>query len=458
MSEPGPRRRHERVLVFGAGVTGRAVAESLARRGAQVVMADDHATADHARWAEGAGVEWVGAPDATATAALVRECDLIVPAPGLPERHPLFAAAESAGTPVHGELDLAAQWDPRPCLAVTGTNGKTTVVTLATEMLRASGVRATSAGNTEVPLVAAIEDPEPEVFVVEASSFRLATATEFRPTVGTWLNFAPDHLDVHASLASYEAAKARIWRGLGADPSRLAVANGDDAVVMAHAASLPSVQTFGFATRDRTPDWGLAVDAALSTPAHEMWADPHELWSDRPFDLANVQAAAATARAGGATAEGTRQAALAFRGLPHRVELVGEADGVRYYDDSKATTPHAAMAAVRSASASKVVLIAGGRNKGIDLSELASLAPRLRVVIAIGEAGPTIARIFAAADVAVTSAASMDEAVAAAADAAQPGDAVLLSPGCASFDWYADYAARGDHFARVCRARMGVRA
>ena len=287
--------------------------------------------------------------------------DGVLPSPGVPERHPVFAIAAAAGVPVRSEFDLAATWDRRPFLAITGTDGKTTVTTMVTAMLRASGVRAVAAGNIDVPLVAAIDDPEPEVFVVEASSFRLSHATVFRPTVATWLNVAADHQDVHLSVSGYHAAKARVWANLTADD--LAVANADDPVVLAHAGGVPRLQTFGLGGPG-TADWYVDGSMLRGPDALEI-VDVGELHRSLPHDVANALAAAATAMNGGAVIDGVRTALREFRGLPHRVELVGEAGGVRYFDDSKATAPHATLAAV--AGFRSVVLIAGGRNKGLDL-------------------------------------------------------------------------------------------
>src|SRR4029450_10549977 len=169
------------------------------------------------------GRDVVAAPAADELVALVAAAEAVLPAPGLPARHPVFALARAAGVPVLSEFDLASWWGDRPLLAVTGTDGKTTVTTLVRDMLVASGRAAVAVGNTPVPLVAAIDDPGTDVFVVEASSFRLEHSQRFAPAVGTWLNFAPDHLDSHPDMASYEAAKARIWRDQTAD--QVAVGN-----------------------------------------------------------------------------------------------------------------------------------------------------------------------------------------------------------------------------------------
>jgi UDP-N-acetylmuramoylalanine--D-glutamate ligase len=448
-----------KALVVGLGVTGVAVARALVAHGHDVVAADDAPPDPAARAAaDDLGLDLAVAPSAAELAALVAAADAVLPAPGLPARHPLFPAARRAGVPVLSEFDLASWWDDRPLLAITGTDGKTTVTTLVRDMLLASGVAAVAVGNTPVPLVAAIDEPATDVFVVEASSFRLEHSQRFAPAVATWLNFAPDHLDSHPDLASYEAAKARIWRDQS--PDQVAVGNADDPVVARHLADAPARQvTFGLAGgADFALAGGPAPGGRLTGPGAGHGdtveiARVEDLPRALPHDIANGLAATATALAGGASLEGVRRGLLDFRGLPHRVALVGEAGGVRFYDDSKATTPHAAATAI--AGFASVVLIAGGRNKGLDLRMLADSAGSIRAVVAIGEAAPAVAAAFAGVRP-VTRADSMDEAVRAAVDAARPGDAVLLSPGCASYDWYGSYGERGDDFARAVREVAGA--
>lgn len=439
----------ERALVVGLGITGAAVAAALLARGADVVVVDDAPGPTTRARAEALGLELHPAPGPDGWGALLADRTAVLPSPGVPDAHPVVGAAAEAGLPVLSELDLAAAWDDRPLVAVTGTNGKTTVVTLVTAMLDAAGLRATDAGNTEVPLVAAIDDPEVDVFVVEASSFRLGHSHAFAPAVGTWLNFAPDHLDVHASLGAYEQAKARLWERLPADGT--AVANADDPVVVRHAPRDGRTVTFGLGGVG-SADWTVA-EGALVDPGGEVVLPVAELWRDLPHDRANALAAAASAVPAGADLDAVRAGLLGFTGLRHRVELVGQGDGVRWFDDSKATTPHATLSAVEGFAS--VVLVAGGRNKGIDLTPLADAAPRLRAVVAIGDAAPDVAAAFDGLRPVVV-AGSMAEAVAAAADLARPGDDVLLSPGCASFDWYRSYGERGDDFAAEVRRRLAA--
>jgi UDP-N-acetylmuramoylalanine--D-glutamate ligase len=288
-----------------------------------------------------------------------------------------------------------------------------------------------------------------EVVVAEVSSFQLALTTTFRPAVGAWLNFSADHLDWHPTVDDYRGAKARLWANSG--PGDVAVANHEDPVVLS-ASEVPrargaTVRTFGVSGGEYT-----LREGALVGPDGAAVARVDELARTMPHDVVDALCALATASAAGASAEGCRQGLLAFRGLPHRVELVGEANGVRFYDDSKATTPGAVLAAVEGCA--PAVLIAGGRNKGLDLSVLGAVASRLRGVVAIGEATEEIAAAFAGS-VPVARAQSMAGAVEAAFAVARPGDSVVLSPACASFDWYGSYAERGDDFARWARAVPG---
>ena len=429
----------ERPLVVGLGVTGEAVARQLLRRGAAVTVTDDRPTGGARARAGQLGLHLVEAPSPDELARLVGAADVVLPTPGLPFGHPAIGLALAAGKPVWSELELAARWDHRPVVAVTGTNGKTTVTTLVAAMLTAAGRRVVAAGNNELPLVDAL-DLDVDAFVVEASSFRLQFTERFRPAVAAWLNLAADHLDWHPTVEHYAAAKARMWAFQG--PDDLAVANAEDPAVLAATAGIAArVVTFGLAAGDFR-----VVGGSLRAPSGEEIAHASALPRRLPHDLANALAASATALGAGATTGACRVALEGFTGLPHRVQLVGEAGGVRWYDDSKATTPDAVLAAATGFDS--VVLIAGGRNKGLDLGVLRGLAPRLRGVVAIGEAAADVVAAFAgAAPTAV--AASMDEAVARAAELARPGDVVLLSPACASFDWYRSYAQRGDDFARA---------
>jgi UDP-N-acetylmuramoylalanine--D-glutamate ligase len=353
-------------------------------------------------------------------------------------------------------VDLGAEAASRQgkrLVAVTGTNGKTTVTTLVAAMLDASGVHALGAGNIGFALLDAA-DADVDVLVAEVSSFQLACTTEaFRPRVAVLLNVAPDHLDWHGSFDDYAAAKARVFANQRGDD--LVVFNGDDPVAARLVERAPA-QRVAFTLEARVGAYQIA-DGALVDAAGAPIVDVTSLPFTAPHDHANALAGAAAAMAVDATREGIARALREYPRLHHRVARIGNAGGVHYFDDSKATNPHATVAAVSAFGEreGRVVLIAGGRNKGLDLSVLRSLAPRLRAVVAIGEASDDVEAAFAGA-VPVARAESMHDAVTTAAGRAQAGDVVLLSPACASFDWYPSYSARGDDFAREV-ARLSER-
>jgi UDP-N-acetylmuramoylalanine--D-glutamate ligase len=394
------------------------------------------------------GVELHTAPDEATIETLVGWADVVAPSPGVAETHAVIRAALAAGRPVRSEIDLAYEWEqqraggPRPMLAVTGTDGKTTTTLLATDMLIAAGLNAVAVGNTEVPLVEVIGDDTIEAFVVECSSFRLQWTTMFRAEAAVWLNLAPDHLNWHADLDGYEAAKARMW--MFQRPTDTAVGFVDDPVVMARLAAAPGRHvTFGLSAGDYRCTGG-----TLTGPAGAICA-VSEMRRSLPHDITNALAAAALVQQAGLADTPAIAAALRdFVGPAHRLELVGDADGVRWYNDSKATTPHAALTAIRAFDS--LVLIAGGKNKGLDLGELASEPQRMRGVVAIGEAADLIATVFDGI-CPVRRAATMADAIETASTMATAGDAIVLSPACASFDWYPQgpnggYPARGIDF------------
>jgi UDP-N-acetylmuramoylalanine--D-glutamate ligase len=444
-------------LVYGLAETGLAVARALVARGEAVLVADDTVTDERRAAASSLGLTLGEPPSATELERLVDRADTVVPSPGVPEGHDLIRLARRRGTPVLSELDLAWTWEqarlvgPRPMVAFTGTDGKTTTSLLAMAMVTASGRRALHAGNDGLPLVAAIDRDDVDVFVVECSSFRLAWAERFAPLGACWLNLGRDHLNWHRSMASYGDAKARVWEHQR--PEDVAVGNAEDPVVASHLARAPARHvTFGAATADYRVDHGWLVGpsggfASIDAMARRL-----------PHDITNALAAAATVlETDLATATGVAEALTAFAHPPHRIQLVVEKDGVGWYDDSKATTPHAVVTALRGFDS--VVLLAGGRNKNLDLGELADAADHVKAVVAIGEAADAVAAVFSGrCPVVVVGGrdARMAEAVEAAAGLAAAGDVVLLSPACASYDWYTSYARRGDDFAAEVRRLVGV--
>jgi UDP-N-acetylmuramoylalanine--D-glutamate ligase len=438
-------------VVVGYGVTGRAVAKWLSARGQHVLVLDDRADDEMAAAGGAAGVEVVPTPgtDEELRAAL-SGASLVVPSPGVPVGHPVYRLAAELDLPVRAEIELASELcEASPntrLLAITGTNGKTTVTTLVTAILEQDGFRAVAAGNIGLPLIEAAQGDH-QFVVAEVSSFQLQYTERFRPSVGCWLNLAPDHLDWHPDMDHYASAKARIWANQG--PGDRAVFNADDPTVAARVEAVPAgVARISFSSQAAA--LFSVVGEELAGPGGEPFMPIAELPRALPHDISNSLAAAAVAVSAGATPEACRVALASTAPLPHRVALVACAGGVSWYDDSKATTPASVLAAV--AGFRSVVLIAGGRNKGLDLSVLADAVPPVRAVVGIGEAGPEVVSAFSER-VPTALATSMEEAVAQAAAVAVAGDAVLLSPGCASFDWYRSYAARGDDFARIVTNR-----
>jgi UDP-N-acetylmuramoylalanine--D-glutamate ligase len=432
-----------RVVIVGFATTGQAVASTLSDLGVAVTALDDsRAVAEECRTM---GVELRQTPGRDELRALVADADLVVVSPGVPPSHAIF----SAGTreKVVSEVELASSMTRAPIVAITGTNGKTTVANLVDAMLRASGKRSMAAGNIGLPLITVATRDDLDVIVAEVSSFQLALSPTFRPTVGTWLNFAPNHLDWHPSSEEYFSAKARIWAHQRVDD--VAIANADDDAIAAAAARAPGrVVTFGATKGDFRLD-GDEMVAADGT----VLARSSDLVRDLPHDRLNALAAIVTAQEAGANHDGIIEA-LRTTGPPaHRLEFVATVSTVSYYDDSKATTPAAVVAALRGFPS--IVLILGGKNKGLDLSAIKSAAgvegaAALRGVVAIGESAADVERIFAP-EYPVRRGETMADAVRAAASLARAGDAVLLSPGCASFDWYASYEARGDDFKDAVR-------
>ena len=388
-------------------------------------------------------------PAPTGTPTPRKRAHVVVPSPLVTEAHPAVVAARAAGVPVRSEIDLAADRARVPIVAVTGTNGKTTVTSLTAAMLDASGRRATAAGNIGRTLLDAVDD-DVDVLVAEVSSFQLAFAETFRPRVAVLLGLAEDHLDWHETFENYVAAKARVFEHQRGDD--LLVFDGDDAVASAVATGAPA-RRVAVTLRAAATAFHVAGDE-LRAPDGHAFASVADMRRALPHDRTNALAAAAAAFEVGATEPGVRDALARYETMPHRVALVGEHGGVQFVDDSKATNPHATMHAV--AAFDSVVLLAGGRNKGLDLAALAGAADRIRAVVAFGEAAPEVNAAFAGIRP-VEVVGTMRDAVVVGAALAQPGDVVLLSPACASFDAYPNYGARGDDFAAEVRAYVARR-
>lgn len=442
------------ILVIGCARTGVAVAERLRVEGLEVTVVEENpgdgpGYADRAARLRACGATLVEGPAPVVARDLVAAAELVVPSPLVAPDHPLLVSAASLGVPVRAEIDLAAERAAVPLVAVTGTNGKTTVTSLTATLLAASGRNAAAAGNIGRPLIEAVSDPGLDVIVAEVSSFQLEFAPGFRPAVAVVLAVTPDHLDWHGGFDRYVAAKARITAGQGADD--LLVFDADDPVASGIAAG-SGARRVGVSVRPDALGCARVADGDLVAPDGAVIAPVASLRRALSHDLTNALAAATAAGAAGATAAGIRAGLADYETMPHRVALVGESGGVRWYDDSKATNPDATLRAVSSFPS--VVLLAGGRNKGLDLGVLAERADRLRGVVAFGEAAPEVAAAFAPTGTPVVIVGTVPEAVSAAVGIARPGDAVLLSPACASFDAYDGYAARGDDFAGAVRGRV----
>jgi len=438
--------------VLGLGASGAAVARLLAERGEHVTVMDDRdddVLAARASALRGLGVAArLGGGDDD----LLAGQDAIVVSPGVPQAHPLIAAAQAAGLAVWSEPELAVRLNAgrTRVVAVTGTNGKTTT----TELLGAC-LDAPTAGNIGTPLADVLGgDAPPPLVVAELSSFQLRFTETLRSDVGVLLNVAPDHLDWHGSLAAYGAAKAQVWARQR--PQDWAVVNRDDAGARTVAEAHPPpgrTAWFGLGA----PDGGAVgiesgwIVQRVRDDAPERVVAVDAMALRGPHNVANACAAVAAALCAGGDPARIASTVAGFAPGPHRMELVATVRGVDWVNDSKATNPHAAAAALSAYPS--VIWIAGGLNKGLSFDELASLLRgRVRLALTIGASGPDLAAVARAAGIEVAEAGTLDEAVRLAAEAARPGDTVLLSPACASMDQFRDYAERGERFRALAGA------
>jgi UDP-N-acetylmuramoylalanine--D-glutamate ligase len=435
-----------RVLVIGLGMSGVSASRFCAERGAAVVAVDERPQSQLPHLESlslGPGVEvrtGAAIPDPS-------DFDLVVPSPGVPPTR--FAQGAQR---IWGDIELTARALSVPLVAVTGTNGKSTVVRLIESMLQAADVRARAAGNIGSPALSLVAEPL-DVAVLEVSSFQLESIESFRPKVAVFLNATPDHLDRHRSFEDYVRAKAAIFSRQEADD--IAVLNFDDPVARRLASSLrgrvlyfsrrsPQVEGISWdAGRIRLSGLGERIEINLDLTALPNLQGPH--------NLENVLAATAAVWALGANPQQAIAALLDFEGLPHRCQEVASAEGVRFVDDSKATNVGAAQRSLESFPRG-VVWIAGGREKATDFAALAETAvARVRHAFLIGEASDALATALAGR-IEVTRCTSIEEAVASAAEIAEAGEVVLLAPACASFDQFTGFEERGERFARAARS------
>ncbi len=423
-----------RVLVVGLATSGRAAALLLARQGHEVIAVD--AAEVRADELEAVGVEVRAPYDAAVT-----DIELVVKSPGVPATAPPVAAAIEAGVPVISEIELAAGLLENPLIAVTGTNGKTTTVELTAALLRAAGMPARACGNQGTPLSGLVGEVDPdEWLVVECSSFQLEDTRDFHPRAAALINITPDHLDRHGTLADYAAAKMRIFANqvLG------------DLAILPDGMDAPGGAPARRVTGAPAPDAVAWSDGGLHLVGYGKLLD----WDDVPLRGAhnrqNAMIAAALAAHAGAGADGIAAGLRAFTGVPHRLEVVGVADGVTYVNDSKATNPDAAIAAL-DAYPSGVHLVAGGRGKGTAFDALAAAAEGVVRAYLIGETAADLAEALAAAGIAHERHVDLAAAVMAAASAAGAGETVLLAPACASFDQFSSFEERGEAFRAAAR-------
>ena len=432
------------MLVVGLGVSGFAAARALIDVNAKVRVSE--AASDETIEARAETLRALGAEVETGGHDLGGlEADFAIVSPGIPPTAPVVQALVRQDATVLSEVELAFQLAQCDFLAVTGTNGKTTTTSLLALMLERGGVSSAAAGNIGDPLVeAALSIPPEGAIAVEVSSFQLATIDRFRPAVGVVLNVAEDHTDWHGTFDGYVAAKARIFENQTADD--VAVINADDPVAsaMCDACRARVVRFSG----THLPEGGAGVRGDDIVVAGETVASLSEVRLPGAAGREDAVAASAAASAYAVDPAAIRSALRDFHPLAHRLEVVAQVEGVTYIDDSKATNPHATLSALRDMES--VVLIAGGRTKGIDLSPLAEAHPALTAVVAMGEARAELARVFTGL-LPVFLVDSMKDAVRVAREQARGSGSVLLSPACASLDMYDNYAARGNDFARHVR-------
>ena len=454
-------------LVLGLGVSGLSMARWLSRRGAHVRVADTRSTPPCAAQLQRE------LPDVSVATGTLRpesfyNIDLIAISPGVPTTEPLVETAINRGVPVVGDIELFAQAlttiASAKVLAITGSNGKSTVTEMTGAMCRHAGLSTVVAGNIGVPVLDALLAIEsaadrggraPEVFVLELSSFQLETTSSLDAHVAACLNLSEDHLDRYLGMPAYAQAKARIFRGSG-----IQVLNRQDVWSRSMALTGRTVFTFGLDAPSGTREWGLMEVQGESWLAQgdEKLIGVSQLRVAGLHNAANALAALALARAIDLPYKPLLQALAQFEGLPHRVQKVAEIDGVAFYDDSKGTNVGATVAAL-SGMRQTVVLIAGGDGKGQDFGPLRpAVAARARAVVLIGRDSEKIAQSIEGSGVPIQRARTMEEAVRMSLAAAREGDAVLLSPACASFDMFRDYEHRAQVFVEAVKRLREARA
>ncbi|HEV7507243.1 MAG TPA: UDP-N-acetylmuramoyl-L-alanine--D-glutamate ligase [Thermoanaerobaculia bacterium] len=445
MNGPWGNHRYRRVLVYGLGLSGRAAARLLLAHGATVLAVDDKAVDAE---------DLTGRIEVLLDGKLPAEIDLVVVSPGVPLDKPILEEARRRDIPVIAEVELSFPFLDGHVVAITGSNGKSTTTAMAVAMVRAAGLPVEMCGNIGEPLAGKVEGPAGRVFVVELSSFQIEGIVTLKPKAAALLNLAEDHLDRYGSMAAYADAKRRLFRTM--DEDGIAVFNADDPETLRTPtrarrrafSRLSKVADGCFARED-----GTVIEVAPGAPDVDLF---HA--ADVPLagvqNLENAMAAALLARAMGVSPAAIVTALRGFTGLPHRLEKVGERDGVTFYDDSKGTNPGATMKAIEGFDDGTVHLILGGRNKDADLATLTPMIARKACrAYLIGEAAEEFAAALEGA-VPFERSETLDRAVRSAAGQARRGEAVVLSPACASFDQFRNFNHRGDVFQELARAAI----
>ena len=442
-----PAMTHPGTVIVGLGATGLSAARFLARHGEPFAVTDSRscppALTDLSR-------EFPDVPRALGCfdRALCLTARRLIVSPGVTLREPVLLEAQARGVEVVGDIEVFAHHARAPVVAVTGTNGKSTVTSLVREMAQAAGLAVRAGGNLGPPALDLLDDGEPDLYVLELSSFQLETTASLKPTAAVVLNVTPDHKDRYATLDAYAKAKRRVYRGAGTR-----VINRDDPLVAAMAE--PDGPVVGFTVRAPEPRcFGLIPEEGGAWLAYEdeRLMPVADLPIPGRHNVANALAALALGTAVRLPRGAMVSALRRFHGLPHRCQWVGRASGVDWYNDSKGTNVGATCAALRGLCAERpVILLAGGDGKGADFTPLASACDGgVRAAVTLGRDGPLIAKALQGV-VPVARASDLTDAVSQAAGLARSGDAVLLSPACASFDMFRDYVERGERFVAAVR-------
>ncbi len=449
-----PELRNRNVLVVGLGRSGEAAAWLALSRGARVRVTDHRPleelgdAVDRLREA-GAIIQSGGDPE-----ELALHSELIVVSPGVPLSLPLFSAARSANVPVWGEIELAGRFVRGRVIGITGSNGKSTTTSMVGTILRRAGIAGGTGGNLDIPFSDLLHtDGSDAVHAIELSSFQLESIEQFRADVGMVLNLTPDHLDRYASFDDYGRAKARLLEVQR--PGDFAILNADDPEVGRFEA-VARGRVLRFSTRNEVPAGAFVSDGRLvlrTDTGDEPFLAVDELPVPGEHNVANALAAALGCRLIGCSASQIAEGLRVYRPLAHRLEPLGEIDGVAYYNDSKATNLDSAERALTSFPSHSVHVILGGKDKGGDWPALATAVVRHALsVLLVGEAGPTIRAALERLDVDIVECGTIENAVREGTQRAEPGEVVLLSPGCASFDQYPNFMERGEDFRRAVAA------